>query len=619
MSPRNVSGLPSYSSSTPSTTIMLPLQGNGGTGNGGTGIVNDQLIGNQLLSTIQPSQQIVSPMVPLLLANGQLISTGLPSQGAFSLSQATTSTTPSATTSTSNQQQSQQQQQPQQYQFGNFIGTSLTTSLPTNPSTQFVTNGSGQIFAISPSLINNLNQQQSQATINSLQPHQSSSAFIQVVTPNGIAIVPANSIISDQPLMSTINNNQMDNSSVQQHQQQLLQQQHQQHHHHQQHSHHPSMITERERPSKRTSQSKGSFYSRNDNNGEGGGNSRMMKKSASNQANDGQMNQAIQVSISSGASSSSASTNTKNSGRMGPSNHGFSNQSSLASLNCYNRNSDLKPLAMNNGNNSGNANCPSQQTMFLNNQSNNPVSNSAESQTPSPPLSTASSMEPESNQATVAQTINNSDEAVVDGVNLEEVKEFARQFKLRRLSLGLTQTQVGQALSATAGPSYSQSAICRFEKLDITPKSASKIKPVLEKWMHDLEIRCRAGSTDPAAFTGNPNSKKRKRRTSFTPAALEVLNAFFEKNTHPSSSEMTELADKLKYDREVVRVWFCNKRQVLRNNVKKSEPPLSLLTLTSRAAKAKAAAAAEAASAAPSSSSLPSTSTLSSNNNVLIA
>jgi len=53
----------------------------------------------------------------------------------------------------------------------------------------------------------------------------------------------------------------------------------------------------------------------------------------------------------------------------------------------------------------------------------------------------------------------------------------------------LTQTQVGQALSVTRGPAYSQSAICRFEKLDITPKSASKIKPVLEKWMRDAELK----------------------------------------------------------------------------------------------------------------------------------
>ena len=77
----------------------------------------------------------------------------------------------------------------------------------------------------------------------------------------------------------------------------------------------------------------------------------------------------------------------------------------------------------------------------------------------------------------------------IDGINLEQIKHFAKAFKLRRLALGLTQTQVGQALSVTRGPAYSQSAICRFEKLDITPKSASKIKPVLEKWMHDAELK----------------------------------------------------------------------------------------------------------------------------------
>ena len=58
-------------------------------------------------------------------------------------------------------------------------------------------------------------------------------------------------------------------------------------------------------------------------------------------------------------------------------------------------------------------------------------------------------------------TISSADGTVVDGVNLDEIREFAKQFKIRRLSLGLTQTQVGQALSATEGPSYSQSAICR--------------------------------------------------------------------------------------------------------------------------------------------------------------
>lgn len=166
-------------------------------------------------------------------------------------------------------------------------------------------------------------------------------------------------------------------------------------------------------------------------------------------------------------------------------------------------------------------------------------------------------------------TVSNSTESTtVDGINLDEIKEFAKQFKIRRLSLGLTQTQVGQALSATEGPAYSQSAICRFEKLDITPKSAQKIKPVLERWMAEAEERYKNGVQNLTDFIGSEPSKKRKRRTSFTPQALEILNQHFEKNTHPSGAELTELSENLSYDREVVRVWFCNKRQALKNTIK---------------------------------------------------
>ncbi|CAB1349542.1 unnamed protein product [Coregonus sp. 'balchen'] len=189
------------------------------------------------------------------------------------------------------------------------------------------------------------------------------------------------------------------------------------------------------------------------------------------------------------------------------------------------------------------------------------------------------------------------------------VGQLVSTFKIRRLSLGLTQTQVGQALSAAEGPAYSQSAICRhtilrshfflpqeaqenpigssltgklnpgllyparFEKLDITPKSAQKIKPVLERWMAEAEARHRSGMQNLTEFIGSEPSKKRKRRTSFTPQALEILNSHFEKNTHPSGQEMTEIAEKLNYDREVVRVWFCNKRQALKNTIKRLKQP----------------------------------------------
>lgn len=187
-------------------------------------------------------------------------------------------------------------------------------------------------------------------------------------------------------------------------------------------------------------------------------------------------------------------------------------------------------------------------------------------------------------EATISHTSAN----MVDGIDLEEIKHFAKAFKLRRLSLGLTQTQVGLALTSSEGPSYSQSAICRFEKLDITPKSAQKIKPVLERWMREAEERLQSGGShalaDLVGGGGVEPTKKRKQRTSFTPQALEVLNHFFEKSTHPTGAEMTELAEQLNYDREVVRVWFCNKRQAFKNTVKRLKaaagmdgllPPLS--------------------------------------------
>ncbi|XP_078032983.1 POU-domain protein pdm3 isoform X3 [Augochlora pura] len=210
------------------------------------------------------------------------------------------------------------------------------------------------------------------------------------------------------------------------------------------------------------------------------------------------------------------------------------------------------------------------------------------------------------NQPTINETTNN----VVDGIDLEEMKEFAKVFKMQRLHLGLTQTQVGQSLSATEGPAYSQSAICRlfpsalaaqmyaasqiasqqqatFEKLDITPKSAQKIKPVLEKWMKEAQERYSQNGTIKAQddalgsldryksgmgplteFMGVEPAKKRKRRTSFTPQALEVLTAHFKRNTHPNGTDISNLAGRLGYDREVIRIWFCNRRQALKNTVR---------------------------------------------------
>ena len=43
-----------------------------------------------------------------------------------------------------------------------------------------------------------------------------------------------------------------------------------------------------------------------------------------------------------------------------------------------------------------------------------------------------------------------------------------------------------------------------------------------------------------ADLLGSDSTKKRKRRTSFTPQALEILNEAFEKNTHPSGTDSSK-------------------------------------------------------------------------------
>ncbi|XP_052757628.1 POU domain, class 6, transcription factor 2 isoform X5 [Galleria mellonella] len=158
------------------------------------------------------------------------------------------------------------------------------------------------------------------------------------------------------------------------------------------------------------------------------------------------------------------------------------------------------------------------------------------------------------NQPTISQSSSN----VVDGINLEDIKEFAKAFKLRRLGLGLTQTQVGQALSVTEGPAYSQSAIC----------SALASQMLAAQLSSQQQNMYASGQNHLTDFIGMEPSKKRKRRTSFTPQALELLNAHFERNTHPSGTEITGLAHQLGYEREVIRIWFCNKRQALKNTVR---------------------------------------------------
>ncbi|KAK3711623.1 hypothetical protein QZH41_003797 [Actinostola sp. cb2023] len=140
----------------------------------------------------------------------------------------------------------------------------------------------------------------------------------------------------------------------------------------------------------------------------------------------------------------------------------------------------------------------------------------------------------------------------------DDLEQFAKQFKQRRIKLGFTQADVGLALGTLYGNVFSQTTICRFEALQLSFKNMCKLKPLLQKWLEEADNNNgSSGVLDKLAT----NARKRKKRTSIEVAVKGALENHFCKNAKPSAQEITHLADNLGLDKEVVRVWFCNRRQ----------------------------------------------------------
>ncbi|KAB7506624.1 POU domain, class 2, transcription factor 1, partial [Armadillidium nasatum] len=160
--------------------------------------------------------------------------------------------------------------------------------------------------------------------------------------------------------------------------------------------------------------------------------------------------------------------------------------------------------------------------------------------------------------------------------DLEELEQFAKTFKQRRIKLGFTQGDVGLAMGKLYGNDFSQTTISRFEALNLSFKNMCKLKPLLQKWLEDADKTI----TDPATLNNpltSPDTigRRRKKRTSIETSVRVALERAFLANPKPTSEEISMLADSLTMEKEVVRVWFCNRRQ----KEKRINPPTSgLLT-----------------------------------------
>ncbi|XP_029694506.1 POU domain, class 2, transcription factor 2 isoform X7 [Takifugu rubripes] len=167
--------------------------------------------------------------------------------------------------------------------------------------------------------------------------------------------------------------------------------------------------------------------------------------------------------------------------------------------------------------------------------------------------------------------------------DLEELEQFARTFKQRRIKLGFTQGDVGLAMGKLYGNDFSQTTISRFEALNLSFKNMCKLKPLLEKWLNDAETMS-IDSTLPSpsslssptlGFDGIPGRRRKKRTSIETNVRVALERAFMTQNQKPTSEEIMLIAEQLNMEKEVIRVWFCNRRQKeKRINPSSATPPL---------------------------------------------
>ncbi|CAD6998353.1 unnamed protein product [Ceratitis capitata] len=93
--------------------------------------------------------------------------------------------------------------------------------------------------------------------------------------------------------------------------------------------------------------------------------------------------------------------------------------------------------------------------------------------------------------------------------------------------------------------------------------------PLLQKWLADADntisktggVFSLSSMTTTISTPENIIGRRRKKRTSIETNVRSTLEKAFMMNCKPTSEDINNLAEQLNMDKEVVRVWFCNRRQ----------------------------------------------------------
>ncbi|XP_040191593.1 POU domain, class 5, transcription factor 1.1-like [Rana temporaria] len=146
-----------------------------------------------------------------------------------------------------------------------------------------------------------------------------------------------------------------------------------------------------------------------------------------------------------------------------------------------------------------------------------------------------------------------------------EMEKFARDMKQKRLAMGFTQADVCYAVGALYGKIFTQTTICKFESVQLTYKNMCRIKPFLQRWLKEAKnndhLQEMINQQQMQALALAQSQRKKKRRTGIGHIAKVSLETYFTNNPRPFTQELAQIARDLHMEKDVVRVWFCNRRQ----------------------------------------------------------
>jgi hypothetical protein len=180
------------------------------------------------------------------------------------------------------------------------------------------------------------------------------------------------------------------------------------------------------------------------------------------------------------------------------------------------------------------------------------------------------------------------------GFNAADIKRFAENFQFSRIKAGFSYTDVVKALGSLYGTDIDEFTLRKFEELNLPVSQAIRLKPHLEKWL--LSHSFTSGQNNPIEISSRTSSDSEteqkkvsygRKRTKIDSKSKAYMESYFKHSQKPSYEELIAISSNTGLDRDVVRVWFSNRRQKERRqrNVEEVDMTTAAVPITITASK----------------------------------